>query len=331
MPRRRAPPRLYLDPRRRDWIIRDGASFIRTGHAEAQRERAERQLAEYLGAKWRPTHDDDPRIADILIAYGREHLPHTAAARKAASNILALHAWWSERRVADVTAANCRAYAATKTPAAARRDLETLRAAIHHWHREHGPLASVPALVMPPKPEPRSRWLTRGEAARLLWAARRTPQVARFVLLDLYTGTRLGALLALEWSWVDLDRGRMHRRAPGVAERATKRTPPVRLGRRILSHLRRWKRLDDPRSQFVIHFHGRHLATMQWGWRAAVARAGLTGKVTPHTLRHTRATWLMQAGVSPWEASVSLGMSLAVLERTYGHHSPDWQRAASEV
>jgi hypothetical protein len=39
----------------------------------------------------------------------------------------------------------------------------------------------------------------------------------------------------------------------------------------------------------------------------------------------------MQAGVSPWEASGSLGMSVQVLEKTYGHHHPDWQKAASEV
>jgi integrase len=47
------------------------------------------------------------------------------------------------------------------------------------------------------------------------------------------------------------------------------------------------------------------------------------GKVTPHTLRHTAATWLMQAGVDMWEAAGFLGMSVAVLEKTYGHHHPN--------
>ncbi len=34
------------------------------------------------------------------------------------------------------------------------------------------------------------------------------------------------------------------------------------------------------------------------------------GNVTPHTLRHTAATWLMQRGVDPWCAAGFLGMSV---------------------
>jgi integrase len=34
-----------------------------------------------------------------------------------------------------------------------------------------------------------------------------------------------------------------------------------------------------------------------------VELAGLPGKVTPHVLRHTAATWLMRRGVSIWEAA----------------------------
>ena len=35
---------------------------------------------------------------------------------------------------------------------------------------------------------------------------------------------------------------------------------------------------------------------------ASCERAGLEG-VSPHTLRHTAATWLMQAGTDVWQAS----------------------------
>ena len=50
--------------------------------------------------------------------------------------------------------------------------------------------------------------------------------------------------------------------------------------------------------------------------------AGLGPEVTPHVLRHTAATWLMQAGVDMWEAAGFLGMTVEMLSQRYGHHHP---------
>jgi hypothetical protein len=38
----------------------------------------------------------------------------------------------------------------------------------------------------------------------------------------------------------------------------------------------------------------------------------------------------MQAGADLWDAAGFLGMSVATLERVYGHHHPDYQRTAVE-
>jgi integrase len=329
MPRRRAPPRLYLHPTRRQWVIRDGESYVRTGCAEHDRHGAEARLASYLGKKHKPQAGPTPLIADVLLAYASEHLPHTNAAKNAAYNISNLSAWWGDKKLSDVTARNCRAYAQGKTPAAARRDLETLRAAIGHWHREYGPLPSAPSVVLPPKPQPRERWLTRSEVARLLWTARRTPHLARFILLAAYTGSRSGAILSLRWSWIDLARGVMLRREHGAPE-TKKRAPPVRLGDRILAHLRRWRRLDG-NSTYVVYYDGKRIQKMRRSWRTAVKSAGLGEGVTPHTLRHSRATWLMQSGIDPWEAAGHLGLSLEMLQRVYGKHHPDFQKRAANI
>jgi hypothetical protein len=62
-----------------------------------------------------------------------------------------------------------------------------------------------------------------------------------------------------------------------------------------------------------------------------VTLAKLAGKITPHTLRHTAATWLMQAGVDRWEAAGFLGMSVEMLDRVYGHHHPDHLRTAARA
>lgn len=329
MPRRSQGARLYLDPERKQWVIRDGTSFIRTGCPESDHANAEKQLAEYIGGKYRPAPSASPLIADVLLVYGKEHLPSTRAAAKAAHNISNLSPFWASKTVADVTGPNCKEYAKDRPPVAARRDLEVLRAAIYYWHEHYGPLARMPAISLPAKPAPRERWLTRAEARRLRLAAKDTPHLYRFIVLALKTGSRSGVLLKLEWSWIDLERGLMSRRAPGEAEIGTKRTPPVRLGRAVLHLLRRWKE-QDGKVKHVVHYNGLPVKKLRRSFETACKAAELEG-VSPHTLRHTRATWLMQKKIDLWQASGHLGMSVRTLETTYGKHSPDYQKDASDV
>ena len=157
------------------------------------------------------------------------------------------------------------------------------------------PCPPSPHIVLPAKPEPRTRWMTRAEAARLLWAARRTstrgrPSVARFILLGIYTGSRSGVIRNLRWDWIDFDAGTMRRRAPRANERKNKRAPIVKLGRRILSHLRRWRRLDGPKAVYVCEHDGVPFDRMWYSWSKVLKVAGLDdsdGKITPHIMRHT--------------------------------------------
>lgn len=331
MPRRRSPPRLYLDSTRGQWVIRDGSAFVRTGCIESDRASAEKQLARYIGEKHTPTAGSDPMIAEVLQAYASEHLPHTRAAANAVYQIQALDAYWGDKPVSGITAKTCRSYATGRKQSAARRDLETLRAAIRYWHREYGPLATVPAVILPERQPARQRWLTRSEVARLLWAGRRQQHLRRFILLSVYTGSRSGVVLGLRWPQIDLQKGEMARKAFGEAQHSKKLAPRVRLGKRILTHLRRWKRLDGKGDGYLCHYDGGRVQKLRRSWAGAVERAGLGDDVVPHCLRHTRATWLMQAGVTPWEAAGALGMSVEMIERTYGHHHPDWQKNAAEV
>jgi hypothetical protein len=62
-----------------------------------------------------------------------------------------------------------------------------------------------------------------------------------------------------------------------------------------------------------VEFNGNPVASVKKGFKTAVGLARLPGRVTPHTLRHTAATWLMQRGVPIWEAAGFLGMSPEVL------------------
>jgi integrase len=330
MPRRAKGPRLYLDTKRREWIIRDGSFFGRTGCATGDAEGAQKLLSQYIARKYKPQDSGAPLIADILLAYGTEHVPHKRSSKNIDYTIGNLSKWWGDKTIADVTSGNCRAYTATKSSPAARRDLETLRAAIGHWNKEHGPLDRVPIVTLPPKSEPRERWLTRKEARRLRKAAMATPHLYRFIVIGLLTGSRSSSIFNLQWDWIDFRSGIMLRRAPGAAEDQKKRTPPVRIGGALLRLLRRWHRMDGGICAYVVHYDGQPISRIRRTWAKACKTAKLKG-VTPHTLRHTRATWMMQAGITPWEAAGALGMTADTLTNVYAKHHPDFQKRASEV
>ena len=98
---------------------------------------------------------------------------------------------------------------------------------------------------------------------------------------------------------------------------------------RLLAHLRRWHRID-PEAKHFVEFNGKPVSSVKTAFKSAVRLAGLGPGISPHTLRHTAATWLMQKGADPWQAAGYLGMSLEVLLNTYGHHHPDYLSDAVE-
>lgn len=329
MPRKSKGARLYLDRERGQWAIRDGSSFIRTGCAESDHARAEKKLSEYIARKYKPAAIASPVIADVLLIYAKERLPKTKAAAKAAHNISNLTPFWGKKRADDVNAENCEAYAKDRPASAARRDLEVLRAALFYWHEKKKPLARAPQIVLPDKSEPRERWLTQEEAHRLRKAAMKHQHLYRFVILGLKTGSRSAVLFNLKWDQVNLRSGVLTRKAAGETVAANKQKPPVRLGRAVVRLMKRWKKRDG-KIEHVIHYDGVPIQKLRRSWDSACLEAGLED-VSPHTLRHTRATWLMQEGIAPWEASGHLGMSVRTLENVYAKHHPDFQSRSSEV
>lgn len=371
MPRPRKGARLWLRAEQRRngkihqramWFIRDGDRLISTGCAADETEAAEQKLNEYLASKYEPERkaQDIERIdvADVLAIYDADCRDRQANKEKFDGRILRLTEWWGGKMLSEVTGANCRAYVEHRgTRGGARRDLEDLRAAINH-HAKEGLHRGIVRVTLPEKGEPRARWLTRQEAARLIWVCWRAREeqtvhrgprkgqkiltekrplrhIARFILIGLYTGTRAGAVAtaspirAIGRSWVDLDRGIFYRRAEGNRE-TNKRQPPVPLPPNLLAHMRRWHRLGIANTHFV-EWNGKPVKSVKTGFNTAVRLAGLGDDVVPHTLRHTAATWLMQAGVDMWEAAGFLGMSVEMLERVYGHHHPGFLRNAAKA
>jgi len=369
MPRQSKGARLWLRPVRRKggrliaravWIIVDGKKHIATGCLKHEARQAEKRLADYIAAKYRPSRQardiDQIDLADVLSIYLDDCGPRMADQPKLERAIGRLNAYWGGNALSAVTAAECRAYAHSRgKTGGTRTDLEILRAAINHHAKENLHCGTV-RVTLPPKGPPRDRWLTRPEAAKLIWAcwryreqqtAHRGQQkgqlittdkrplrhLARFILIGLYTGTRASAIASaspyrdIGHSFVDLDHGIYYRLA--IGRRATnKRQSPAPIPPRLLAHMRRWVRRGIVTSHFV-EWQGAPVKSVKTGFRHAVKLAGLWGKVTPHTLRHTAATWLMQRGVPIWQAAGYLGMSAQMIERTYGHHHPNYMRGAA--
>ncbi|MGX1362563.1 site-specific integrase [Bradyrhizobium elkanii] len=274
-------------------------------------------------------------IAEVLAAYGSEVAPNKASARNMGYNISSLLKWWGDKHVSDISKKTCREYVKSKAEQAAGQDLKILRIAVKYWNDEYGPLDAMPVFEVPAGYPPKERWLTRSEAARLLWAARRYQHLRRFILLGLYTGSRPGVILRLRWSQIDFGSEVMSRTPAGRIQDKKKRAPKVKLGWRIMSHLRRWKRMDGDH-KLVCYFTGpkhpgiREVKDPHGAWKIVIKASKLEG-VTRHTLRHTRATWMAQAGVPLWEAAGFLGMTVKTLEQVYAHHSPTFQENAANI
>lgn len=350
MPRPRSGPRLWLDEARDTWSVIDGRKAVRTGCGKSQLQEAKEFLADYLAANHSIAAGSDPLIADMLKVYAEQHLAGKPSEFSVLSDMDNLTDWWGTKTASEITPENCRLYIAHRNaPTICRREIGMLHAGAMYWHKKSGkgPLRVLPIVAKPDKTEARTRWLTRTEAAQFLWYGvrklnpRQRKRTFRFFIIGWYSGTRHTAIGRTAWPMIDLETGLVHRRPPGVAE-TRKRAPVYRAGRRLLSHLRRWKRLDGPFTRYVMQHAGKPLLNHSHGWDAAKAltvkavseRGGDPGAwddVTPHTLRHSRATHMMRQGVDPWEASKSLGMSLEMLETIYGHHRPDWQTNAAEA
>ncbi len=361
MSRRTKGPRLWLQPAReaRDgrtaeaavWVIRDGNRKRSTGFCEEQHSEAQKALAEYIIAQHSPATGRDlspsqVSVADAISLYASEVAVNSARPHEVAAQLERLLDYFGSMTLADINGASCRAYVRERgKKTASLRELEYLRAAVRFAHKEGVVDRAVP-VTLPEKPQPRERWLERDEAAALIWAAWRMRQkhkgqptkratakhVARFILVALYTGTRAGAICSaairptVGTGYIDLDAGLFYRRPPGEKE-TKKRKPPVALPDRLLVHLERWERLGIS-ERFVVEWNGKPVNRINKAFRAVRDAAGLGDDVTPHTFRHTAATWLARNGVPFTQAADYVGMSVGTYERVYRHHSPGYQEQA---
>lgn len=198
------------------------------------------------------------------------------------------------------------------------------RAAVNDWKW----IGKSPTIKVRQKKEIRVRWLTKEEATTLIQCM---PDVMKpVVMFALATGLRRSNILNLEWTQIDLQRkvAWIHPedtkggKAIGVALNETAcRVLRMQIGKHqqyVFVHTEAWHRADGSPTEKVRKMR----VDDNTAWSTGLRRAGITN-FRFHDLRHTWASWLVQAGV-PLTALQEMGgwESIEMVQR-YAHLAPN--------
>jgi integrase/recombinase XerD len=220
-----------------------------------------------------------------------------------------------------VTASGLAAYAEwligprALAPATVKRRLACLRA-LFAWAERRGDIVASPfrtteVRIRLPKRLPRC--LTAFELRRI-FAGRQgaAAPIALAVLLLFTTGMRVAELTALRVGDIDLERRTLRVRGKGNRERQVFLTSPE-----VVSELRAFMRDHGlhraaPATPLLQSEVGSRMSTdrVRRGLRRLAERVGLTRRITPHMLRHSAATSLLEAGID-----------IRFVQRLLGHRS----------
>ncbi|HZX45270.1 MAG TPA: tyrosine-type recombinase/integrase [Candidatus Nanoarchaeia archaeon] len=136
----------------------------------------------------------------------------------------------------------------------------------------------------------------------------------RFIILLLYyTGIRVGELTGLDWKDMDLDRDIIHlKTTKGSKDRVIFLHPMVK------EYIQKFY----PKAEgLVFTVNGKKYSkrTIQAMIKTAQIRAGISKRVTPHTLRHSFATHLLEGGADIRHIQMLLGHSNLQTTQVYTH------------
>ena len=217
------------------------------------------------------------------------------------------------------------------SPATIQRKVACLRSFYRHLRRQDLITDDPTVHLRAPKQSRRlPQVLTRDEVARLLEAPRGTEPAAlrdRALLELMYAcGLRASEAIGLETGDVDLESGILRARGKGSKERFV---PIGSAASRALVAIsaaagRGWSATGWKPSLFVNHRGG---GLTRQGLYKIVQRharaAGLDGKMSPHTLRHTFATHLLAGGCDLRSLQEMLGHADIATTQVYTHLSAD--------
>lgn len=312
------------------------------------REGAEEKLAEIIIERKAPQkRESELTLGELMARYIKEHLPTLARQDTALKCFDRLIPFWGDLKVEDAKT-NSQVFkyieyrkkefegwqSKYKTKRklkeqTVRRELEQLQAVIGYAHKKN--IISVcPYIWKPERSKSRERWLTKREAASLLSSIKKLPQAGEylylFTIIGLYTGARSEAISLLRWPQVDFNGGYINftLNQTNQTKKASKVPMPRRLKRELLKAKKRGVEMG-----YVVQDNQSRIKSVKNSFRGACKLAGLNG-VTPHILRHTAVSWMVQNGVPYAKIGKYVGMSVQMVDRVYGHLAPDHLQEAVE-
>jgi tyrosine recombinase XerC len=278
----------------------------------------------------------DGYLEDFLqtLEAGRGYSPHTIAAYR--NDLEQFAAFLQEEGCpySQVDRTVARRYLASMqqrglAPASIARKVAALRTFYSHLVRLAVlPMHPLRGLGTPKQPQQLPRFLSVDETVALLMAPDlRTPQGLRdrAILELLYaSGLRVGELVRLDLGDVDWGRRELRVQGKGGRERlAMVGRPALRALRVYLGEGRPRLARERPTSALFLNRFGGRLSDRSV--RTIVSEharlAGLDGDVTPHTLRHTFATHLLEGGADLRVVQELLGHARLTTTQRYTHVS----------
>jgi integrase len=206
-------------------------------------------------------------------------------------------------------------------PSTVTREIITpLRAVLRHAYRRGW--SHEPLLEAPPAPQGRTSYMLPSEAERLVAAA--ASHLRPLLLFLLGTGARLAEAIYLDWRDVDLAGAR----AIFWPDRTkSRRRRNVALPPRVVAALAALPHREGPtfltdRGKPYADRGGEYGGQIKTGWRLALQRAGLPREFTPHTCRHTWASWHYARHKDTLALMVEGGWSSVTLVERYAHLLP---------
>jgi integrase len=178
----------------------------------------------------------------------------------------------------------------------------------------------------------RMRFLSHEEARELLTElATRSRQLHDIALVSLHCGLRAGEVFALTWDCIDLDRGQVLVKDP----KPTRGTVKSRIAFMTEEVKSMFAGLEAEQELVFPNKKGGAIEWVSNSFDQAVNHVGLNDGVTDdrqkvvfHTLRHTFASWLVEAGVDLYTVKELMGHSTIAMTERYSHLGDNTLRQA---